>query len=90
MFVASVMLLEENRPDGWIGVLVGAVVVGWIIVSRVSESSARKNRYYSDLSYYKRTFPVWQKLYYCHRCDIVYVPGEQRFVPATEMKRLLS
>jgi hypothetical protein len=32
----------------------------------------------------------WDRAYYCHRCDIVYIDGEPRYVPARDFHTLLK
>jgi hypothetical protein len=32
----------------------------------------------------------WQKLFYCGRCDVVFVPGESAFFPVEKLNEALS
>jgi hypothetical protein len=45
---------------------------------------ARKEKYIESLR------PIWAQLYYCHRCDRVFLPGDERTVPPGMLLPLLE
>lgn len=60
--------------------LIARILVLWV--------SGRK-RTAQSIPHWQRAIGVWDQLYYCHRCDGVYVPGQSPLVPAGDMPRFL-
>jgi hypothetical protein len=69
-----------------IGVLIFAAIVVihriWVTRSAVQQEQA--------LAKWNQMRSRWDKLYYCHRCDIVYVDGESTHAPPENMLSVLS
>lgn len=52
----------------------------------------RKNASYSQSAWseWRRQMQKWQALYYCHRCDGVFIPGLCMFVPIAAVRAFLA
>jgi hypothetical protein len=69
--------------------------MGCIFVSKRFIKANRKMfepelaRFHYDLERWQRAIARWQELYYCHRCDGVFFPGQLYLVPATMMNDII-
>ena len=71
-------------------------VLGWVILRAFPSLGTKLQQdnqhamaqYQAELRLYER-YPIaikrWRQLYYCSRCDVVFIPGEGRFAPIEKM-----
>jgi len=60
-------------------------VAAWL----AKKEEAEKRNYDQAMERYNRAMPVWERLYYCGRDDIVFDPDTGESVPADSMNELL-
>jgi hypothetical protein len=64
-----------------------AVVVGGLLLAK--SGRARMQDAYL-LPGYSRAYVVWEQLFYCSRCDVVYLPGETFVMPSAQVPNWLN
>ena len=69
-----------------IGVLVFAAIV-LIYRLAVTRSGAQDEK---ALAKWSQMRARWDKLYYCHRCDVIYIKDEQKYASSANMFSLLG
>src|SRR5207248_4640453 len=64
----------------WSGSLIGYPI--YAVRSRSAAVKARRNAYEWAMPRWRKAMERWAQLFYCHRCDGVFVPGAPSLVPA--------
>jgi len=73
------------------GILILLFCMGGFLVSRLDkrERTKRKVSNAEKLAKWEHAMRQWQKLYYCSRDDVVFIPGEKQAVPPGRMSEIL-
>lgn len=74
----------------WSAFWIGTIIVAAIVFTL--KQHARKTRLIhiqSQFPRWQRAISKWQQLYYCHRCDGVFLPWQKFLVPKEQMMSLL-
>jgi hypothetical protein len=96
------VLEQFNANGGWrnpniqtnLGVVLGTSLVSfllmmWVINSR-KNTTQRGEQQQQQVLAWNTAMARWVKLYYCFRCDVVYVEGEKAWASPEGMQTLLS
>ncbi len=70
-----------NVPEGQTGFFLAAVGLGGFAIMMVLARDIGKDTRLARLK--------WERLFYCHRCDGVFLPGDFRFIPPEHTRRFL-
>jgi hypothetical protein len=88
--LASVMWVATMSPSGMLVALVVGVAVAIAVNTQGTRarkaSEARSNM---DLVYYAKAMSAWDQFYYCHRDDLVFLPDQPVWGPASELGAFL-
>ena len=88
----GIYMLISNLSYGFVDSVnvVCALVPGAIVLLVASMAHALgKDRVTKAMPIWKRAMQRWAQLYYCGRCDGVFIPGESSLMPAEQMQALL-
>lgn len=97
-FVYFIISLITATPEQLAHPTVGGIIVYLVIIAlgvavlitNFYQVKKRKDLAVYARARYDRARPIWDKLYYCYRDDIVFVPGKSNeYAPASEMSKLL-
>lgn len=72
---------------GMLSLGISAVLFVLILYSLITGAASRKTA--QDKAAHETALIRWNQLYYCYRDDGVFIPGQNRFVPAGQMQTLL-
>jgi hypothetical protein len=61
----------------------------WVFLYWALASEKEKTLLITEMPRWQGANSKWQRLYYCYRCDGVYLPGESYIVPSQHMKDFL-
>jgi hypothetical protein len=71
--------------------LLGGGSVGLVFLRLAAATSRRAQRTAAlKRARWQQADALWRQLVYCSRCDVVFVPGHQSVLPATEVRAALS
>lgn len=75
-------------------ILCAILMIGWIIVVLhlgAAAAARRKAQMAASYAGWQQAYTIWQQLYYCHRCDGIFLPGGQSpLLPAWQMRQVIS
>ncbi len=76
-----------------IGLVIIAPLCVWALVA-IYRYTKRKNalnyaQYMDQMPHWQSAMAKWEDLFYCHRCDGVFLPGQSFFVPTIDMMDFL-
>jgi hypothetical protein len=86
--VSIFLLIQENAEDAVIGMGIVFLLLlpgslGAYLVQRALAARA--------MPAWERAYPTWQRLYYCARCDGVFLPGgDSPLIPSHQMRAFVS
>lgn len=91
LLIAALMSSRDTYSYICSGILIPLVCMGGFLVSRLDKRQREKRKASNaeKLTKWERAMNRWQKLYYCSRDDVVFLPGEERAVPPSRMSELL-
>lgn len=72
-----------------IGLLYGGIEAIAIFVWKHYTTKSRRANCQVEYLYWQKTMAKWEQVYYCHRCDGVFVPGRAELAPVSEMSSFL-
>jgi hypothetical protein len=78
-----------------VGILLVVLILSWSTVREAARESVREsdeaafNFQKEKKSRWKGAMAKWQQLYYCHRCDGVFLPGSASIAPSSQMQDYL-
>jgi len=53
------------------------------------QDKQRKEEYARAFPLWQRAMDIWDHLYYCHRCDGIYLPGRPKLYRTSDMMTVL-
>jgi hypothetical protein len=86
-------LIGNTDPHDWEyygGFTAMALAAVAMIISAIISNINEKNRVKAEYPIWKRKKAIWGQLYYCHRDDIVFIPGRRMYVPADQTHEFLD
>ena len=70
--------------SGILGIICFAIPI-WLLSRMIRNANASRIWAETQMPHWQRAITKWQQLFYCHRCDGVFLPGHFFFVPAGQM-----
>jgi hypothetical protein len=63
----------------------------WLLLKTVfSKARARGEEEQNRLNErYRTAYALWQQLYYCHRCGVVFLPGQSKVIPPDQLSAVI-
>lgn len=81
--------LQGNFPV--VNVLVFLVIASAFGAWNIKAASARRAKLAVAMSRWESIISKWNRLYYCYRNDVIFIPGEpESCLPASQMSMLIS
>lgn len=87
--IYGLVVLSQGAP--WpVGAffLFAAAVAAFFLVYLPIDLSRERERVGREMPVWQAAMGRWERLFYCHRCDGVFIPGEE-LVPTTQIRSLL-
>jgi hypothetical protein len=81
--------LNTSDPFSWLIVAAGCIFVLLSVIVPILLGTKRRAVAASRLPRWKQAMSTWHLLYYCHRDDLVFVPGTSHYVSSYQMHQLL-
>lgn len=91
-FITALIILPPgvSMQNRFLALIVGSLVVAFVTGIVRGSSTQRAERQKQLIARWRHMNERWYKACYCSRCDVIYIDGENDYVPARKMKSLLA
>ena len=68
-----------------VGLVVSILLLVWITLSIRNVNRKAKEKQAQEMARWNKAVARWEQLYYCHRDDVLFVPGQSETIPVQSM-----
>ena len=76
---------QSGKTMAGVGMLVVILLLVWITLSIRNVNRKAKEKQAQEMFRWNKAVSRWEQLYYCHRDDVLFVPGQSETIPVQSM-----
>lgn len=76
---------QSGKTMAGVGMLVVILLLVWITLSIRNINRKAKEKQAQEMVRWNKAVARWEQLYYCHRDDVLFVPGQSETIPVQSM-----